>query len=197
MLLWKSETCFPSQCDDRNSPVLPLKHYCVHLIAASLFQIILRAPRFVCDLTCVRCRFGSSPLSQGCCSPLWLFLVASDDLWPRFLTYTDNMFGMKTRPLHDLIWRGSPRDIERALFGDVSSFLPVRDIHIPKFPPSCVSSLCRPGDLSPPEQSHLISTSGGTMSGGHVHSHYPEALINVKYQFKPRFKKIPWKLEIK
>lgn len=30
-----------------------------------------------------------------------------------------------------------------------------------------------------PEQSHLISTSGGTMSGRHVHSHYPEPFINV------------------
>lgn len=169
MLLWKSETCFPTQCDIRNSPVFPLK-----LNIVSIW--LLRA-----YLTCVRCRFGSSPLNQGCRRLLWLFSVASDDLWPRFMTYTDNMSGMKTRPPHDLIWRASPRDIERALFGDVSSFLPVRDIHIPKFPPSCVSSLCRPGDLSPrpPEQSHLISTSGGTMSGGHVHSHYPEAFINV------------------
>lgn len=63
------------------------------------------------------------------------------------VTYTDNMSGMKTRPLHDLIWRASPRDIERALFGDVSSFMPERDVHIPKFPPRCASALWRPGDL--------------------------------------------------
>lgn len=36
------------------------------------------------------------------------------------------------------------RDIDRALFADASSFLPVGDFHIPKFPPSGVSALYRP-----------------------------------------------------
>lgn len=107
-----------------------------------------------------RCRIGPAPgahldllPSVRAATPrpaLAVFSVASDDLWARLVTYTDNMSGMKTRPLHDLIWRPSPRDIERALFGDASSFLPVPDIHIPKFPPSCDSALCRPGDLFSP-----------------------------------------------
>lgn len=36
-----------------------------------------------------------------------------------------------------------------------------------------------PDDLFSPKQSHLISTSGGTMSGRHVLSHYPGPFINV------------------
>lgn len=34
--LVKSEAGFPTQSDDRNAPVLPLRGYCFHLIAASL-----------------------------------------------------------------------------------------------------------------------------------------------------------------
>ncbi|CAK6973927.1 SKI family transcriptional corepressor 1%2C partial [Scomber scombrus] len=94
------------------------------------------------------------------------------------VTYSDNMTGMRIWMLHDLIWRASPWDIDRALFGDASSFRAVRDPHIPKFPPSCVSALCRPMTFFP-EQSDLISTSGGTMSGRPVHSHYPDPFINV------------------
>ncbi|CAJ1049335.1 SKI family transcriptional corepressor 1%2C partial [Xyrichtys novacula] len=58
------------------------------------------------------------------------------------LTYTDNMSAMRMWTLHDLIWRASVRDIDRALFGDASSFLPARDPHIPKFPASIASPLC-------------------------------------------------------
>lgn len=55
--------------------------------------------------------------------------------------------GWNLGPLRELIWRAPSWDIERALFGDASSFLPVRDIYIPKFPPSCVPALCWPPDL--------------------------------------------------
>lgn len=65
------------------------------------------------------------------------------------------------------------------LFGDASSFLPLPDLYIPKIPPSCLSAFVPAGDLFSPEQSDLISTSGGTMSGRHVHSHYPDPFINV------------------
>lgn len=42
---------------------------------------------------------------------------------------------------------GALRDIDRALFGDASSFEAVRDPHITKLPPSRVSALYRPDDL--------------------------------------------------
>lgn len=100
------------------------------------------------------------------------------------VTYSDNTSGMKIGTLHDLIWRASPRDIERALFGDASSFAARRDIHIPKVPARCVSAVCRPLTFffSPShlpllsEQSHLISTSGGTMSGPPCSQPLPTAL---------------------
>ncbi len=81
--------------------------------------------RHDCSLCCVNCgiRWSMAPLH---------------------VTYSDNMSEMKIWMLHDLIWRASLRDIDRALFGDASSFLAVRDLHIPKFPPSCVSALYRP-----------------------------------------------------
>lgn len=94
----------------------------------------------------VRCRSGCFPPhgAEHRRSPLRWSMSALP------VTYADNVCAMKPRPLRELIWRASSRDIERALFGDASSFLPGRDIHIPKFPPSCVSALCRPGDLSHP-----------------------------------------------
>lgn len=70
------------------------------------------------------------------------------------VTYSDNMSAMKIGTLHDLIWRASPRDIERALFGDASSFVARRDIHIPKVPARCVSAVSRPLTFfSPPPTS--------------------------------------------
>lgn len=59
-------------------------------------------------------------------------------------TYSDNMSGMKIWMLHDLMWRAPLRDIDRALFGDASSFVAVRDPHIPKFPSSRVTAARRP-----------------------------------------------------
>ena len=102
----------------------------------------------------VRCRFGGFPLSQlitgAALTPLPVFSAVRWSMAARAVTYPDNMSGRRTRPLRDLIWQASSLDIERALFGDASSFLLVRDIHIPKFPPSCVSALCRPGDPPTP-----------------------------------------------
>lgn len=114
-LLWKVKLAFRPRVTTGTHPFY-------------LSEVIVSIWLLLAYVTRVRSRSGASALSQGCCSPLRLFLVASDDLWPHFVTYTDNMSGMKARPLHDLIWRAYPRDIERALFGDVSSFLPVRDI---------------------------------------------------------------------
>lgn len=73
---------------------------------------------------------------------------------------------------------GPARGILSALcLGDASSFAAHRDARIPKVPVRCVSALCRPLTFPPlpsPHQSHLISTSGGTMRGrARVASHYP------------------------
>lgn len=61
--------------------------------------------------------------------------------------------------------------------GDASSFAAHRDARIPKVPARCVSALCRPLTFPPllsPHQSHLISTSGGTIRArARVASHYP------------------------
>lgn len=94
------------------------------------------------------------------------------------VTYSDNMSGINIWMLHDLIWRASLRDIDRALFGDASSFLPVRGPSNSPNPTELRLRFVAACDLFP-EQSDLISTSGGTMSGRHVHSHYPDPFINV------------------
>lgn len=100
------------------------------------------------------------------------------------VTYCDNMSGMKIGTLHDLIWRASARDIERALFGDASSFAARRDAPYSQSPSALRLRLVSAADLSLPSiphQSHLISTSGGTMRGrARVASHYPHCpFINV------------------
>lgn len=100
------------------------------------------------------------------------------------VTYCDNMSGMKIGTLHDLIWRASARDIERALFGDASSFAARRDAPYSQSPSALRLRLVSAADLSLPSiphQSHLISTSGGTMRGrARVASYYPHCpFINV------------------
>lgn len=67
---------------------------------------------------------------------------------------------MKIWVLHDLIWRAPLRGIDRALFGDASSFLPSYS----QIPTELRLRFVSAGDLSA-ERSGSISTGGGTMSG--------------------------------
>lgn len=100
------------------------------------------------------------------------------------VTYSDNMSGMKIGMLHDLIWRASLRDIDRAFVWRCVFISGSPGHSYSQIPTELRLCFVSADDLFIffiffPEQSHLISASGGTMSGRHVHSHYPEPFINV------------------
>lgn len=72
------------------------------------------------DLICVSCRFGCSPPHSA--HPNAVFSGVRWSMAALPVTY-DNMSGMRTRPLRCSSGGASSWDIERALFGDASSFL--------------------------------------------------------------------------
>lgn len=97
--------------------------------------------------------------------------VLSGDLWPRSM-WPIVIICLGWKSGRSMISSGGPAlGILSALClgGDASSFAAHRDgPYIPKVPARCVSALCRPLTFPPllsPHQSHLISTSGGTMRG--------------------------------
>lgn len=83
-------------CGIRNSPFLTLKLKIVLLWLLPAHLKSFRGPSVICPVSGADWDLLPAARLQQLGLPS-LCLWPSDDLWPRFVTYTDNMSGMKTR----------------------------------------------------------------------------------------------------